>query len=99
MSGEQGLGVYVGRYVKKKYKELKAFDCQDMPEKVRKAYFDFESGGEAGNDCWLEFDSDWHLDDLEEMEESMQKSFKIVHKWLMANGASEREEVLIKHWW
>lgn len=68
---------------------MKQFDCQDMPDKIRRMYFDCEEGS---NDCWLE----WTVST--EPEEYSDEHAK-VSKWLISKKAKEGEVVLIKHWW
>jgi hypothetical protein len=92
-----------------KYKVMKVFDCQDMPEDVKKIFFEME---EANNDCYV----DWHVhserffykdgqkEDAEYCEYVWRK--QLVEDWLIVNGAlpgksneHEGEHVLINHWW
>lgn len=76
----------------KKYKTLKVFDCQDMPKALRQDFMENEREGLArGNDCYI----DWRIYDKVDPHKTAAK----VDKWLIAHGAKENEEVLIRHWW
>lgn len=67
---------------------MKVFDCQDMPDQLRKVFFHYMS---AGNDCYVIF----YMED-----EDSDASHKEIYDWLMLNGATYNDEsVLIKHWW
>jgi hypothetical protein len=83
-----------------KYKTLKVFDCQDMPEDVRKTFFDYV---ESGNDCYI----DWDIASMAWTDEALAGA-QLIDNWLIANGAEgpssspdgdvPGECVLIKHW-
>lgn len=69
-----------------KFKLMKVFDCQDMPDNVRKLLYDMYDNG---NDTYVS-----HI-----MGESDEK-YMLVDKWLIENGAEPKsEEVLISYWW
>ena len=74
-------------------KMMKVFDCQYMPEDIKKAFFDLTD--DYKNDCYVSwFVRDELLDD-----EDNDKAL-LVTKWLLEEGAEESdEEVLINHWW
>jgi len=84
-----------------KYKTLKVFDCQDMPEDVRKTFFDLVEGG---NDCYI----DWDIANEGWTHEGIVGA-RIIDNWLIANGADgpssspdgdvPGEYVLIRCWW
>jgi hypothetical protein len=82
-----------------KYKMQKVFDCQDMPEDVREAFFFFfKNDGGFGNDCCVE----WFIHDTTDPDEET----KMVDAWLIEHGAegakddhSAGDKVIIKHWW
>lgn len=65
-------------------KLMKVFDCQDMPDNVRKEFFG--AYDDKGNDCYV----DWYLD----CEVST-----LVDDWVIENGATMDEHVIIRHWW
>ena len=79
-------------------KLIKVFDCQEMPDDVREAFF---CEKEASNDCYV----DWCLDDLPEDLNSEEDpcygpDYLKVSKWLLENGASiDDKDIIIKHWW
>ena len=62
---------------------MKVFDCQDMPEKLRKEFFAYF---EKGNDTFIE----WQLGEMPEV---------AINDWLLEHGAEKDEEVLVRHWW
>lgn len=64
---------------------MKLFDCQEMPEATREEFFDTWPGNK-GNDVVLS----WEVGD---------GCSEAVDSWLMENGASDGETVLVKHWW
>lgn len=64
-------------------KLMKVFDCQDMPDHVRKQFFEIS---EKGNDCYV----DWYLDS---------ELSTLVDGWVLDNGAMPDEHVIIRHWW
>lgn len=76
---------------------MKVFDCQDMPDDVRTYLFE---SSYQGNDCYVSqevfgptyFDEDSNTDI--ECEE-----YNIVCQWLLDNGATIGEYVIISHWW
>jgi hypothetical protein len=68
------------------YKLLKVFDCQDMPDGVRDAFFGYH---EKGNDIYIS-----HY-----VGEDYPDNYKPVDDWLKENGAVDGEAVLINHWW
>jgi len=82
-----------------KYKVKKVFNCQDMPEDIRKMFFEVS---EAGNDCYVDY---WIGDTQWEEGDKWGEKYIAIDKWLVENGAKPAtekkcgEEVLIKHWW
>lgn len=74
------------------FEMLKVFDCQKFPKNVRKAFFDLS---EAGNDCYVS----WHVEDDTCEDYEVDDKRDLINKWLIDNGASPHEEVLINHWW
>jgi hypothetical protein len=78
---------------------MKVFDCQDMPDDIKKIFFDImEPRFKAlmlGNDCYVDFDIDF------EEPESIDESDKLlmIQKWLLENGAELDDTVLINYWW
>ncbi len=75
------------------FKLMKVFDCQfGMPDDVQKAFFNIHDN--AHNDCYISYcvaDSAW--------EEPEGHDYILLDNWLLENGASKLEQVLIKHWW
>lgn len=71
---------------------MKVYDCQDMPEDVRNAFF-ASCDHDHGNDCLVT----WNVFSLD-VEEYGDNHFE-VSNWLLANGADDNEDVVIKHWW
>ncbi len=81
------------------FKIMKVFDCQDMPENIRKVFFDVS---DVGNDCYVRYcigESLWEDDD------DWGIKYTLIDNWLIENGAGcssegkSGEEVIIKHWW
>lgn len=74
---------------------MKVFDCQDMPDNVRKVFFEENC---YSNDCAIVYDVEpvSYVDDLGE-ESNVYHT--VVDTWLIANGATENETIVIKHWW
>jgi len=73
-----------------KFETKKVFDCQDMPEELRRKFFDMWDN--KGNDSFVEWtigDSFYEADDPS----------LLIEDWLLANGAADGEEVVIKYWW
>lgn len=93
---------------KPRFEMLKVFDCQDMPEDVKRAFFDMKEM--AGNDCYVSW---WIHDERYPPEEEMDSYYRehkrkkdLIDGWLIANGADPApseddsgERVLVKHWW
>jgi len=85
---------------KMKYKKLKVFDCQDMPEDVRKIFFNI---AKSENDSYI----NWYTEETHyDWDGAGIKGHEIIDKWLIENGADPRvkparfgEKVLINHWW
>jgi len=71
----------------KKYKMMKVFDCQNMPQAVRTDFYEAQQG--AGNDVYVKEYIEWDED----------TEPQLYQKWLLDNGADVTDEVLIKHWW
>jgi len=72
------------------YKLQKVFDCQDMPEDIRKEFFNLWDN--YGNDCYLSY----IIGELNSPNSSLSLN---IDKWLIDNGATNGEEVIINHWW
>lgn len=81
------------------------FDCQDMPEKLRRKYFDKT---EAPNDVYVE----WYWTDFYTVYEGEEpyKPYpselvdKEIQDWMLVNGLTlemveEDTTILVKHWW
>jgi hypothetical protein len=72
------------------FRMMKVFDCQKMPEDIRRAFFKVTSEFSIGNDSAWE----WHFED------DIYETAEIVQNWLLQNGATlEDKSVIIKHWW
>jgi hypothetical protein len=68
---------------------MKVFDCQKMPDGLRKKFFGFWD--HKGNDTFIEcIPGEW-IDSGGD--------YKDVGGWLIANGADEDETILVSHWW
>ena len=80
-------------------KIMKVFNCQDMPEEIKRIFFELNLG--TGNDCYVQWNPELHMEAEDEfgIEDEIVKKYKIVQKWLIDNGSAEDEEVLINHWW
>ncbi len=78
------------------FKTKKVFDCQDMPEDLKRKFFELDDHN-RGNDCYIDW---WIASDMDADENT-----KAIDQWLIDNGADPGtkdkcgEEVLIKHWW
>ncbi len=71
-----------------KYKMMKVFDCQDMPEYMKEGFFD--TFRRAGNNTAV-------IDIVDKPGTfTVERPF---HEWLVANGAEYGEDVVIKYWW
>ena len=71
------------------FKLQKVFDCQKMPDALRKKFFavwDTKSNDSCITCCPGE-------------EVDSGGDSKEVGEWLIANGADEDEEVLVLYWW
>jgi hypothetical protein len=82
------------------FKIMKVFDCQDMPEDVRAAFFRLFEDQPIYNGYYVKLQLDFCPS------EDKLRDDIIVEKWLAENGAApassedtEGEEVLVKHWW
>lgn len=67
-----------------RYELVKLFDCQKMPEDVKKNFFEMAMAGQ--NDSIEEWTLDTEPTDITDL-------------WLIANGAEAGEVVYIYHWW
>lgn len=92
------------RTKKPTFKTMKVFDCQDMPEDAKEAFFDIESFNDGrSNDsyvCWTigELAYGWKDEKTDEEKKHCQ-NIQLVDVWLLEHGAKDHEEVLVKHWW
>lgn len=75
-----------------RYEIKKVFDCQDMSVDLRKTFFDMYDT--KGNDTYVNFCIEEGLEP-----ECYGESGVKIAKWLVDNGASKDDEVLISHWW
>ena len=73
------------------FQVMKVFDCQDMPEELRNKFVRIWDN--KCNDVYVH----WHVADSIYDEDD--DPCKLVDEWLLANGAKEFEQVLIKYWW
>jgi hypothetical protein len=90
-------------------KLMKVFDCTDMPDNIRKAFFKaMEGGNSVGNDVYVDWynleEHEYLIKDLENKDfdlygEEHISNAVLVNTWLLENGANIGEEVIIKHWW
>ena len=75
-------------------KLMKVFDCQDMPDQVWESFFDIFCNN-AGNDCYVDYTvgvPTCEADTLSCRETALTD-------WLVSQGATPLEHVLIRHWW
>lgn len=63
-------------------KLMQVFDCQDMPDNVRKEFYE---SYEQGNDVYVS----WHRDYMEN---------EVVEQWLVENGATDRQVLINHWW-
>ncbi len=69
------------------FKLVKMIDCQEMPEDIKHAYFEVTRG--ESNDCYLNWF--WGFDSTEH--------YKKIDDWLLENGLTQKDNIVIKHWW
>ena len=92
-----------------KSKRMNVFDCQEMPDDIRKIFFEF---AEAHNDCyvdwWVHSERYFYLEGQKEDAEYCEYVRKktALDDWFVANGAKpgksnehEGEHIIVKHWW
>ncbi len=83
-----------------KHQVMKVFDCQDMPEDLRRKFMDM---WEYGNNSFVR----WTIaDSIYDEEDEGCRDTKEVDDWLITNGATPApgehqsgEEVIILYWW
>jgi hypothetical protein len=86
-------------------KTEKVFDCQEMPEGVKKAFFDwYKKGDPIGNSVFVRWHTEMWTEEAEAagswgMSLENAKLFHKVNNWLLKNGMNPKEDVLIQHWW
>lgn len=80
------------------YELQKVFDCQEMPDNVRKAFFDYYRDNGKGNDVYVRWFGSYS-DEWLDADGEMMPEYKPIHDWLVANGAEPNEDVIINHWW
>ena len=80
------------------FRLVKSFDCQRMPEQVKRAFF--RTTEAVGNDCHVSWEVQ-HVpcDSMVPDDEEPDRDVRMVDDWLLANGAEDLEIVLINHWW
>jgi hypothetical protein len=81
------------------FKLMKVFDCQEMPDDVREAFFS-NTEGMYSNDCYINY---W-IAECPEIDYEDNDPHKVVDMWLKQfplspSEASGEEPVIIKHWW
>ena len=97
---------------KSKFKRMKVFDCQDMPEETKKIFFELARGEHSGNDHYVDwcvhsevfFYEEGQKEDPEYCEYVRQKT--LLDDWFIQNGAlaaiddkHEGEHIIVKYWW
>jgi len=73
------------------YENKKVFDCQEMPDKVRRLFF--KVADVMSNDVYVS----WSVQ--ASTPEDTISGVKVVDDWLIAKGAVQHESVIIRHWW
>ena len=72
---------------------LKVFDCQDMPDKIREQFFYREA---RDSDCYVAW---WVEPKITQETGNQNEDYTPVDGWLLEQGATVDEKVLIHHWW
>ena len=67
------------------FKLMKVVDCQSMPDKVKKAFFESNRG--TDNDCYV----DWYIENL--LKDDDLKDDEDYY------GEDDKNNILISHWW
>jgi hypothetical protein len=87
------------------FKLCKVFDCQKMPQDVKRYLFDHYGEGKS-NDCYINIwiEGNCNSEDNHECECECETcefmSYDIVEQWLLDNGATvEDNDILVKRWW
>lgn len=85
-------------------KLMQVFDCQDMPNEVKRAFFDDYGEGKC-NDVYIMLYLEGDCPNREcinvnryQCDTCEYREYNIVEKWLMNNGATDGE-VIVKRWW
>lgn len=86
------------------FEMMKVFNCQDMPEDTKEAFFDVERFNDTRtNDsyvCWPLGELAYGWKDAKTTEEKQHcKNILLVDAWLLEHGAKDGEDVLVRHWW
>ncbi len=85
----------------KKMETLKVFECQEMPDDVRTAFFELTDG--YPNDIYVaHYVGDALKEETEnpgEYEKKILVKYRLLENWLKLYGAKDGEKVLIAHWW
>ena len=74
-----------------KYKVMKVFDCQDMPDDLCREFL--EMWDNKSNDSSVEWPT------ANTVYESDDDPTKRIDDWLLECGAEKYEDVIIKYWW
>lgn len=79
------------------YTMMKVFDCQEMPDDVRRVFF--EQTQDHGNSCYVSWwpTSQQYQEDDGTWQDN--EDYTIVDGWLRANGAELDEKVVVRHSW
>lgn len=82
------------------YKTKKVFDCQNMPGDTRTLFFE---QSEMSNGCYVSHEvfSKTYMDEADDGTETEVEcaEYSAIDAWLLENGATPGEYVLINHWW
>lgn len=86
-------------------KKLKTFDCSDMPNNIREAFFKwFSSGDGANNGVYVNWYTQMWTEEAKAagdwgMSVEQAKEFHKINNWLLKQGMKKNEDVLIRHAW
>jgi hypothetical protein len=92
----------------KKFWKAKVFDCQDMPEKVMRRFFEQNTGDNGSFVSLLVYDEHKPKNEIKDPKNVLfsnmygyviERGDDIVADWLFENGTKRGERVLVNRWW